>query len=107
MNVSLAIDGKPLPTLTGYNSRCQECTAVNRPFTRSPSHRFAGYYWDATAALRDHNNDHSVVLELQQQGKISSASDVKGLFFENVEPIYTHGISQFSTLEPVRSHFHF
>jgi hypothetical protein len=82
MLASLHLDGKELPALRAYESRCVECTNVNHPFDPRASARFNGYYWDVSTALKP---DIAGGLELRLP--VAFASSIQGLFFEGVEPV--------------------
>ena len=86
MNVSLALGGRALPPLMGYNSRCASCNAVNRPFQRNPSRRFAGFYWDLSFVEAEVQHD---LLFCMPATKVA---DLQGLFFENTLSIITTAV---------------
>ena len=86
MNVSLALGGRALPPLMGYNSRCASCNAVNRPFQRNPSKRFAGFYWDLSFVEAE--VQHALLFCMPA----TKVADLQGLFFENTLPIITTAV---------------
>ena len=87
MFASLVVDGKSVPNLMAYESRCTECNSVNHPTQRRPSHRFNGYYWDVSELAAD--EAHRLKLTMPS----ASTAVLAGLFFDNVETITTDRVA--------------